>query len=386
MIDTIILTVPWQDYQILDHTQFNPPTHRVHEAGNMQTKHVNNALPSERKEGIYKPRLTIRRRFDAGSVSIPLKIEFSVPKLLFGNNVDELAESDFDPVIKRMHQVLLTMGIRTTADALRHAGVSALHVSKNIPLSSGYTASYVIKELSKVNLTRKLDLSQTDFRNEGKSLQYYAASHSFVLYDKISDLNQSKGRAIDKEQLPQQFSLFAELREERTELLRMEVRLSKRAKLKSVLSALGFISEPTFASVFSRDLWQRVILKYWHDLIAEHNLCLFGKCGTAQAVLRSVIVAQPKILPKQAMYRVGLLLLAREMGVRELRSMMEEQAGKRTWQRISKDLCELSEYARQGALHEYVRDIEECLSRFDAYRRAKTENSSFSHVKISSIF
>ncbi len=376
MIDTIVLTVPWQDYEILDHMCFVPPTHRVHEAGNMQTKHVNNAMPSERKEGIYKPRLTIRRRFNAGTATIPLKIEFSVPKLLFGNNVDELSEDDFEAVIQRLLRVLLDMGIRTNANALREANVSALHVAKNIPLSSGYTASYVIKELSKVNLTRKLDLSQTDFRNEGKSLQYYAASHSFVLYDKISDLNQSKGRAIDKEQLPQQFSLFEELREERTELLRMEVRLSKRAKLKSVLSSLGFMSEPTFLSVFSRELWQRVILKYWQDLIAEQNLCLFGKCGTAQAVLQNVIASQSKILPKQAIYRVGLLLLAREMGVRGLRSVLEEQAGKRTWQRISKDLCELSECARQGALHEYVRDIEECLSRFEAYRRAKAQSET----------
>ena len=275
MIDTIILTVPWQEYQILDHTQFNPPTHHVHEAGNMQTKHVNNALPSERKEGIYKPRLTIRRRYVASSVSIPLKIEFSVPKLLFGNNVDELAESDFELVIRQLQRVLLTMSVRTTADALRQAGVSALHVAKNIPLSSGYTASYVIKELSKVNLTRKLDLSQTDFRNEGKSLQYYAISHSFVLYDKVSDLNQPKGRAIDKEQLPQQFSLFHALREDRLELLRMEVRLSNRTKLKSVLAAVGFGDQPTFASVFRRELWQRVLLKYWQDLIASRNLLLF---------------------------------------------------------------------------------------------------------------
>jgi AraC-like DNA-binding protein len=377
MIDTIILTVPWQDYQILDHNQFNPPTHRVHEAGNMQTKHMNNALPSERKEGVYKPRLTIRRRYDAGSVSIPLKIEFSVPKLLFGNNVDELAESDFETAIRRLQQVLLTMSIRTTADALRRAGVSALHVAKNVPLSSGYTASYVIKELSKVNLTRKLDLSQTDFRNEGKSLQYYAVSHSFVLYDKISDLNQSKGRAIDKEQLPQQFSLFEELREERLELLRLEVRLSNRTKLKSVLAAVGYSDQPTFASVFKRDLWQQVLLKYWQDLIASHNLFLFDKIGTAQATLRNIFDAQPDIKPKQAIYLMGLQLLAKEIGARELRKLLEEQAVPRTWQRISKDLRDLSAQARNTSLCEYIRDIEECLSRFEPYRRAKTENVSF---------
>lgn len=375
MIDTIILTVPWQDYQILDHNQFNPPTNRVHEAGNMQTKHMNNALHSERKEGVYKPRLTIRRRYSTGSVSIPLKIEFSVPKLLFGNNVDELAESDFETVIRRLQQVLLTMSIRTSADALRQAGVSALHVAKNIPLSSGYTASYVIKQLSKVNLTRKLDLSQTDFRNEGKSLQYYAVSHSFVLYDKISDLNQSKGRAIDKEQLPQQFSLFEELREERLELLRLEVRLSNRTKLKTVLAAVGCNDQPTFASVFKRDLWKRVLLKYWQDLVASHNLFLFDKIGTAQATLRNIFDAQSNIKPKQAIYLTGLQLLPKEIGARELRKLLEEQAVPRTWQRISKDLRDLSAQARDTALCEYIRDIEECLSRFEPYRRSNTAAS-----------
>lgn len=380
MIDTIVLTVPWQAYQILDHTQFSPPTHRVHELGNMQTKHMNNALPSERKEGIYKPRLTIRRRFNDGSVSIPLKIEFSVPKLLFGNNVDELSESDFDPVIKNLQRVLLTMGIHTTADALRLAGISALHISKNIPLSSGYTASYVIKELSKVNLTRKLDLSQTDFRNEGKSLQYYAASHSLVLYDKISDLNQSKGRAIDKEQLPQQFSLFTELQEQKLELLRLEVRLSNRTKLKSVLASVGYNDQPTFASIFKRDLWQRVLQKYWQDLIASQNLFLFEKIGTAQATLRNIFDAQPDMKPKQAIYLAGLQLLAKEIGTRELRKLLEEQAGPRTWQRISSDLRTLSAQARDSALHEYVRDIEGCLSRFESYKLQKAEPAGISFM------
>lgn len=381
MIDTIILTVPWQDYQILDHTQFHPPTHRVHEVGNMQTKHVNNATPEERRQGIYKPRLTVRRRYQVGSVTIPLKIEFSVPKLLFGNNVDELRETDFALVVPRLMRVIQTMGVYVTADALRRASVSALHVAKNIPLSSGYTASYVIKELSKVNLTRKLDLSQTDFRNEGKSLQYYAVSHSFVLYDKISDLNQSKGRAIDKEQLPQQFSLFQELKEERSELLRMEVRLSNRTKLKSVLKSLGYTDDPTFASIFRRDLWQKVLQKYWQDMIASRNPFLFEKLGTAQGIFRNILQTHPVLKPKQAIYLTGLMLLSKEVGARELRKFLEDSAGARTWQRISKDLQGLSVQARDSSLHEYVRDIEECLSRFEAYRREKTDNSLFPYVK-----
>jgi N-methylhydantoinase B/oxoprolinase/acetone carboxylase alpha subunit len=77
--------------------------------------------------------------------------------------------------------------------------------------------------------------------------------------------------------------------------------------------------------------------------------------------------------PKQAMYLTGLQLLAKEMGVRDLRKLLEEQGEARTWQRVSKDLKELSVQARQTALCEFIRDIEECLSRFEPYRRDKPE-------------
>ena len=66
----------------------------------------------------------------------------------------------------------------------------------------------VIAELEKVNLTEKLDLDKTQFRNSGHSLQYRAKSHSLVFYDKILDLQKTEKRAIDQDQKLQQQSLL----------------------------------------------------------------------------------------------------------------------------------------------------------------------------------
>lgn len=148
------------------------------------------------------------------------------------------------------------------------------------------------------------------------------------------------------------------------------IRLSNRTKLKSVLAAVGYKDQPTFVSVFKRDLWKRILLKYWQDLIASHNLFLFDKIGTAQATLRNIFDAQSTIKPKQAIYFTGLQLLAKEIGARELRKLLEVQSVPRTWQRISKDLRDLSAQARDTRLCEYIRNIEECLNRFEPYSRS----------------
>ena len=72
-------------------------------------KCVQNPTKEDERYGIYKPRLTLIRRWDGTKGIITLKIEFSIPKLLFGNNFDELSDNDFSDTIKRLRERLLDM-------------------------------------------------------------------------------------------------------------------------------------------------------------------------------------------------------------------------------------------------------------------------------------
>lgn len=103
---------------------------------------VQNPTSAELKQGIYKPRLTLTHRFNcSGRSERTLAIEFSIPKLLFGNNFDELTDKDFPAVIQKLQLILKDMGVHVFEDCLINAPVSLVHYSKNIPLIDYTTPS-----------------------------------------------------------------------------------------------------------------------------------------------------------------------------------------------------------------------------------------------------
>lgn len=59
MIDTIVLLIPSSQFQILKPKNFIPSSDLVYK--NMADKAVQYATASQRKMGIYKPRLTLTR-------------------------------------------------------------------------------------------------------------------------------------------------------------------------------------------------------------------------------------------------------------------------------------------------------------------------------------
>jgi hypothetical protein len=65
----------------------------------------------------------------------------SAPKLLLGNNFDELTDDDFRRLCKKLVNVLAEMSVKVTARTLAKVNVSAIHYSKNITLTD-YTSNY----------------------------------------------------------------------------------------------------------------------------------------------------------------------------------------------------------------------------------------------------
>jgi hypothetical protein len=180
MLDTVILTIPRGSYK-LDPRAFTPNANILKSAGNYLLKCVNNPTSADKKDGNYRPRLTLMKRMTRKGDEIPLKIEFSVAKMLHGNNVDEVEENDFNKVVMALHEAMIEMSVYVSTEDLQNAVVSAFHPSKNIELANGYTSSFVITELHKIDVSKKMDLNRDSFRNNGHSLQFYTNSHSLVV-------------------------------------------------------------------------------------------------------------------------------------------------------------------------------------------------------------
>src|SRR3989344_2060656 len=124
MIDTICLLIPKSKMFYLAGVS----SWELYSKTEQYAKFVRNPSRAEKETGKYFPRLTgYKRQF---SQEANVRMEFSVPKLLYLNNLEELEDKDFPTVIEALQERLRTMGVIVTKSVLQNASVSSAHFSK----------------------------------------------------------------------------------------------------------------------------------------------------------------------------------------------------------------------------------------------------------------
>ena len=113
MLDTIVLTLRQSEFEVKEMDAFSPSARGLYQAPYFTLGKrgyvacVQNPTKGELEQGIYKPRLTLTKRKARGGYDHSLRIEFSAPKLIFGNNFRELEDRDFGRVMDRLHVILV---------------------------------------------------------------------------------------------------------------------------------------------------------------------------------------------------------------------------------------------------------------------------------------
>jgi len=334
MLDTIRLTLSKDMFWVMDKTYFQKETQNALRG---YFTLVQNPTKSELKNGIYKPRLTMTKRFNTtGRHEATLAIEFSAPKLLYGNNFDELTENDFAPVVALLQSRLKEMGVGVFTSILENAPVSAIHYSKNIPLTDGTTPHYLIGKIKQANVSLALDVNQTDFRNDGHSYKWHSNSYEVAFYDKLKDLEMAKKsekRTIEKDNAVQ-LNLFETFQErKRLEVMRMEVRLNKRQKIGQLFRILGIQSELKLKNLFSSTIAQQVLLHYLDELESKRLPLLDYKPTSPNSLLADLVISNPSMGIRKTIQLFGLKQAFDSTTPRELRNMFGKY-GQRSWYRL----------------------------------------------------
>lgn len=331
MIDTIKLTIPSKMCTFLDQNKFLPENTNTLRG---YKTFVQNPTKSELLRGIYKPRLTITNRFNTFNRSEwTLSIELSLPKLLYGNNFDELYDSDFPKVIELLQSKLKDMGVSVFTALLENASVSAVHYSKNIALTDGSTPNYYISKIKEANIRLSLDVNETSYQNDGCGIKWHANSYEVAFYDKIHDLGQAKirgdKRAVEKDN-SLQLNLFNELQSRnKFEVLRMEVRLNHRQKMKKIFRALGIETDLTFAKLFSSDISKSVLLNYINE-IRKQRPVIIDTTANDRDFISGLIIENPKIKLSKLFMLYGMKQAFSKIDMRELRGMLTKFSN-RSW-------------------------------------------------------
>ena len=342
MLDTIVLTLDQSEFEVTRPDCFTPsaagllmpPYYSLTPSGSFVC--IQNPTKMDLEAGRYPPRLTLAKRKIVGGFALTLRIEFSAPKLIFGNNFDEVETGDFDKTLDVLNEALGCMGIRSSCNILCNAKVAAIHYSKNIAFTDYTTCSMVIHELQLIDLTRRLDLSRTDYRNEGQAIRYHANSYEVTFYDKLKDLQKaaySVKRGIERD-YGAQIRIFrdASLPKE-LEVLRMEVRLGTRAKIKSVLRAVGETIDPTFKVMFDAKIAKAVLMHFWAHVRSQLPL-MDTRAVRPEYVLSDLAAAlKGKAKPGKLLQQLGCIMLINSVGVRAAGAVIGRHSSSRSWQR-----------------------------------------------------
>lgn len=338
MIDTIVITFDKDQFEILEPDLFNPSARMMEVSPNRIGRNgcircFRNPTKEDFAKGIYRPHFTLTKRITRGGYTQNLRAEFSLPKLLFGNNFEEDGLKNTTGHSAVFANEALETGIKILPLQVTSSKLSAVHYSKNFIFTDYTTSSMILHQLSKLNLNSRLDLNKTDYRNGGHALRYHANSYEIVFYDKIKDLAQSKiseRRAIESDnsiqmdllhRLPKPF-----------EVLRMEVRLNSRAKIKRLCHKLGIKPPLTFEEALDRKTSQTILLHFWNQIMSEAKWLQFEK-QRPEDVLQDILKTNPGIRPTKALQILGAITVANSVGVRGFRVIFGKQSRQR-WKKI----------------------------------------------------
>lgn len=333
MIDTIIITLNKDQFEILDPDRFTPsarlmgmPLSRLGRTGCVRC-HLN---PSKQAlaRGKYRPRFTLTKRLTTGGYLQTLRAEFSAPKLLFGNNFEEISPENMTDLKSIFVSRALETGTRIFGGSLDYSEVSAVHFSKNFIFTDYTTSSMILRELAKLNLNSRLDLNKTDYRNDGHAVRFHANSYEVVFYDKMKDLQQaaiSERRAIESGNAIQIGFLKDQNLPKQLEVLRMEVRLNTRKKIKSLCQKLGLTPPLTFREIFNQELAKTILQYFWDQVRTDAKWLDYGQMRPEDH-LQKIVQFNPGIRPSKALQMLGLLSVMGSIGVRGTKSILGKSA------------------------------------------------------------
>lgn len=349
MLDTIALSLKTSEFKIMNHDAFTPSSKGVLEQpyypvrrGGFTCK--NNPTKKNIERYGYMPRLTLSKRPAVAGFSVLLRVEASLPKLKYGNNFDELTDADFERICELLVLQLKRMGVHTTVKLLQNAEVSAVHYSKNLPLTDYTSCSMVIREISKGSVSRQLTGTKTDYYNDGSAIKFHANSHELIVYDKIKDFERgkiSRKRALDSHIQPAQFSLLTDSFKKPFEVLRLEARLGNRRKIKDILSKISMKPELRFKDLYSESVAKEVLLQYWKMIITDMALIVCSGFPSGE-LYDAIHNSDPKLKPSQILQIIGSLSIIENDGMEGLRTRLERHSTPHSWYNQKKKLNDIS--------------------------------------------
>lgn len=306
---------------------------------------VRNPTQKETATFGYLPYLTFYKGIRAGGVTTGLRVQFSAPKLVRGNNFDELVENDIEKMYELIFEGLKFFGVRlyNGIETVINAKVASIHYAKNFPLTNYMTAREAISEVQKCDVTTWRDVSQSDYVNNGHGFKTHSKHYELAFYDKVAEYHKGKrNQPVFDTDLQIQLDLFGDKKVAQPfEVLRMEARLNHPTTMKVAIEKAGFEGlAPTLASLCTKSVSQAVLKQQLAELYSRYPKISSAKAPDLHSLFSELYVQNPNITMTTLLSAVGLRALNEDYGTRKLKDIVGSR-GSPALLRQSKKINEL---------------------------------------------
>lgn len=304
-----------------------------------------NPTAEDRRNGRYCPNITYYERPMPGGMRYEVGLEVSLPKLYFGNNFEELTDNDYKAVVKALKRSLRDAGFsKGFASDISNFEVRKVDFCKNVRFDDGSLAATAITNLQRANISKVFDVQKTDFRNGGLIYHIHTNCADIVLYDKIADLEQSiksERKSVDHTSGYCQRHILDVIKAERKkhplEVLRYEIRLNGKVKIRHTLDAVGMQTTPlTLKGIFKQSVAKAILSQTLDKIIAKTPHAKLVE-ASPENLLISLLSDGSGTGPTDIFARIGFILAYDDIGdERRMREMVEKRFYRDAWSRLVK--------------------------------------------------
>lgn len=386
MIDTIVIKIKHPYFEVRHPQLFSPdltihtatdiPRELLNKPQKLFKKYVQNPSAEDKSEGIYKPCLTVYRYYIEKRLEYHLHVQFSVPKMLNKNNVQEISPTNFPRILDNLRCKLNAMGIAVEEEILTVAEVTKMHLGKNIEIKLPMNLTDVIAEIKKAEMGKHMETTQRDYKNGGESLYLYNSSHNHIFYDKVKDLLKPKNVSADKDKTTAEKMIGETLEKAKRQILRFEVRFTNATIVRKVVNRNMHTSYPyiTFGMIFNEDLWKNSLLEEWHSVINRPaNQLAFKTSISAEDALNLLISRQTGKASNvhslnKTLISFGLYQIVNKLGAKVFKNKIEKYWDKKTCgERLTQKMREAVAELKDIPLSEHINMVEKALQEFKRF-------------------
>lgn len=301
-------------YQVYNPTLFQ---------GNIQHLGIHQHVYNYKSHKTYYPHVELRQYIAAypKKRTTLLVVKASLPKLLYGNNLMELADADFQQCCTKLSDILYQMGLIIAPQQIAQYGdVRGFEYGKNI-LTGRIPVSFILSEISRTQpIQHYMDIQRVAYQNGGEKLVFYSKGYELVFYDKGKELQGQLKKLYCY--LP--IHLKTAIQKDQMNVLRMELRFHKRKSWQKMLFPyFRQLRSASFQDIFSSRLARCALLRYWQQVSDSARKIPIGVFDPSFELLRIAQGAGKNLKPQALMARLGTNYLVRSVGYHRAKETLE---------------------------------------------------------------